>query len=176
MSYSQVGRIERATLRSVSLLQLARIGGAIGLDIRVRAYPGVAPIRDAAHVDLLARFRLRLHPDLRLRLEVPIQIEGDQRAWDSIVAGLAGGLGTTIPAEAETRLYDIQGQLRRIQLKCRDAGVEHVLLIVAGTRANRRTVREAWPILRDLYPVPGRRAPAALGDGRHPQGSALIFL
>jgi transcriptional regulator with XRE-family HTH domain len=176
MSYSQVGRIERATLRSVSVLQLARIGGAVGLDIRVRAYPGISPIRDAAHVDLLARFRLRLHPDLRLRLEVPIQIEDDQRAWDSVVAGLTGGPGMAIPAEAETRLYDIQGQVRRIQLKRRDAGVEHVLLIVAGTHANRRIVREAWPILRDLFPVSGRRALAALGDGRHPQGSALIFL
>ena len=176
MSYSQIGRIERATLPSASVDQLARIGGAVGLDVRVKAYPGIAPIRDAAHVDLLARFRLRLHPGLRLRSEVPIQVDGDQRSWDSVVSGLTGGPGMTIPAEAETRLCDVQGQLRRIQLKCRDGGVQHVLLLVSGTQANRRIVREAWPILCDLFPITGRRALAALRAGRHPQGSALIFL
>ncbi len=57
MSYSQAGRIERAVLRSVTAIQLARVGAVVGLDVRIRAYPGPAPIRDAAQVALMSRSR-----------------------------------------------------------------------------------------------------------------------
>lgn len=176
MSYTQIGRIERAVLRSVSVVQLARIGAVVGLDVRVKAYPGPAAIRDAGQVALLGRFREVLHPRLTLRLEVPIPIDGDQRAWDGMVVGLVAGPTPTMPAEVETRLYDVQGQLRRVTLKLRDAGIDHVLLIVAGTRSNRRVVREAWSLLAPMFPVSGRQALAALRAGRHPGASALIFL
>ena len=39
ISPSQVGRIERAALASVSVVQLARVGSVVGLDVRVRTYP-----------------------------------------------------------------------------------------------------------------------------------------
>jgi transcriptional regulator with XRE-family HTH domain len=175
MSYTQVGRIERAVHRSVTVRQLARIGAVVGLDVRVRAYPGPAPMRDAAQTALLARFRECLHPSLSFRTEVPIPIEDDQRAWDGVIDGLADGPSTTLPAEAETRLHDFQAQVRRIQLKMRDGQVDHVLLVVAATRANRRAVREAGSLLRDLFPIPARSTLAALREGRHPGGSALVF-
>lgn len=76
MSYSQAGRIERAVLRSVTAIQLARVGAVVGLDVRIRAYPGPAPIRDAAQVALMSRLRLYLHSSLSLRLEVPIPLAG----------------------------------------------------------------------------------------------------
>lgn len=176
MSYSQVGRIERAVLRSVSVIQLGRVGAVVGLDVRIRAYPGPAPIRDVAQVSALGRFRKLLHPGLKLRLEVPIPIERDQRTWDGVVSGLVDGPGGAIPVECETRLHDLQGQLRRIQLKCRDGRAGEVLLVVVGTRPNRTVVREAWPLLGDLFPITGRRALAALRAGRHPGGSAIIFV
>lgn len=176
MSYSQVGRIERAVLRSVTAIQLARVGAVVGLDVRVKAYPGPASIRDAAQVALIGRFRTHLHRSLSLRLEVPIPIVGDQRAWDAVVAGLVDGPGASIPVECETRLHDLQAQLRRMQLKCRDAQAKDVLLVVAGTRGNRRVLREAASLLEDLFPVDGRQALAALGAGRYPAGSALILL
>jgi len=176
MSYSQAGRIERAVLRSVTAIQLARVGAVVGLDVRIRAYPGPAPIRDAAQVALMSRFRLHLHSSLSLRLEVPIPLAGDQRAWDGVVTGLVDGPHPAIPIECETRLYDLQAQLRRVQLKSRDADMTDVLLVVSGTRTNRRVVRDASPILSDLFPITGRRALAALRVGRHPGGSAIIFV
>ena len=72
MSYSQVGRIERAVHANVSAMQLVRIGAVVGLDIRIRAFPGPAPLRDSAHLALLDRLRTRLHPDLTMRTEVPV--------------------------------------------------------------------------------------------------------
>jgi transcriptional regulator with XRE-family HTH domain len=80
LSYSQVGRIERAEHRSVSVAQLAQIGSVVGLDLSVRFYPGASPLRDAAHIALLERFRSRLSVALTFRTEVPVAAAGDQRA------------------------------------------------------------------------------------------------
>jgi hypothetical protein len=176
MSYSQVGRVERAVHLNVSATQLARIGAVVGLDVRVRAFPGPAPLRDAAQLALLDRLRVALHPHLSLRTEVPLPIEGDQRAWDAMIKGFSQGPSATLPAEAETRIHDFQAQTRRIMLKCRDAGLDHVLLVVAGTRSNRRAITDAGAVVWELFPVPARSALASLAAGEHPGGSALVFL
>lgn len=70
MSYTQVGRIERAVHPNVTATQLARVGAVVGLDVRVRAFPGPAPLRDSAQLAVLDRLRARLHPNLTLRTEV----------------------------------------------------------------------------------------------------------
>jgi len=176
ISHTQVGRIERAVLASISVVQLARVGAAVGLDVRIRAYPGPAPIRDVAQVALMRRCRALLPASATLRLEVPIPIDGDQRAWDGAIAGLVDGPRAPLPVEAETVLYDLQAQIRRLQLKLRDGRSDHVLLLVLDSRRNRRIVREAWPILANIFPISPRRALAALAEGRHPGGSALVFL
>jgi transcriptional regulator with XRE-family HTH domain len=174
----QVGRIERSRHEAVTVVQLARIGAVIGLDVRVRAYPGPDPIRDAAQTALLARFRERLHPDLTFRNEVPLPIENDLRAWDGVVGGFRGAdpRQRVIPTEAETRIHDVQSQFRRIELKARDAGMEHVIVVIADTGGNRTAIAVAGASLRDRFPISARRALAALGRGDHPGGSALIFL
>jgi hypothetical protein len=176
MSYTQVGRIERAVHANVTTVQLGRIGAVVGLDVRVRAFPGPAPLRDAAQLALLDRLRTRLHPDLILRTEVPLPIEGDQRAWDGMIKGFRAPQPLTLPAEAETRIHDFQSQTRRIMLKCRDAGFDHVLLVVAGTRSNRQAIAGAQAAVAELFPIAGRSALAALAAGEHPGGSALVFL
>jgi hypothetical protein len=72
-------------------------------------------------------------------------------------------------------LYDFQGQVRRIQLKRRDDGAQHVLWVVAGTHGNRRAVREAAALVDEAFPVPARAALRALALGCHPGGSTLVF-
>jgi transcriptional regulator with XRE-family HTH domain len=172
LSYTQVGRIERAEHPSVSVAQLARIGSVVGLDLSVRFYPGASPLRDAAHIALLERFRTRLSPQLTLRTEVPLPGLGEQRAWDGIVLGAGDPAGV----EAETRLFDVQALERRIALKARDGGVSRVILVVSATRRNRLAIREAAASLGAAFPVPGRIALQALADARDPGGSALILL
>ncbi len=111
-----------------------------------------------------------------MQTEVPLQIDGDQRAWDAMILGLLPPPATFLPAEAETRIHDFQAQTRRITLKCRDSAIDHVLLVVAGTRTNRRAIRAAGAAVGELFPVPERAAMAALASGKHPGGSALVFL
>ena len=53
LSRSHVGRIERAVHPAATVAQLARIGAVVGLDVRVRAYPGPAPTRDAGQLKLM---------------------------------------------------------------------------------------------------------------------------
>ncbi len=172
LSYSQVGRIERAEHPSVSVIQLAQIGSVVGLDLSVRFYAGGSPLRDAAHLALIARFRACLPVTLAFRTEVALPGPGDQRAWD----GMIFGAGEPTGVESETRLVDVQAIERRVALKARDGGVSRVLLIVSDTRNNRHAIREAAASLEASFPVPGKAALKALQAGRDPGGSALILI
>ncbi len=178
LSGSEVGRIERANLRHASVDELARVGAVVGLDIRLRTYPGADPLRDTGQLKVLARLRDRLAPSLALRMEVPLPILGDQRAWDGWIAGLTDerGASTTLPVEAETRFTDAQAQVRRIMLKLRDSSEPAVLLVIADTSRNRLAVAAAGAWLREQFPIPARQALAALAGGAHPGGSAFVFL
>lgn len=181
MSSSQVGRIERGVVPTASLDQLARIGAAVGLDIRTHAYPGPDPALDAGQLALLGRLRLRLGSSVTMRLEVPLPIVRDARAWDAVLSGLTASPGSIVaadalPTDADTRLIDVQGQLRRIQLKLRDSGMDAVLWVIADTARNRAALATAGGLLAGEFPVPPRRALAALGAGRHPGGSAIVVL
>ena len=63
-----------------------------------------------------------------------------------------------------------------MMLKARDAGLVHLLLVVAGTRTNRLAVKAAGAVVAEMFPVPSREALAALAAGEHPGGCALVFL
>lgn len=81
-----------------------------------------------------------------------------------------------MPVEGETRIIDAQGQIRRITLKMRDSGIDHVLLVVADTPAHRQAVVSAQVIIAESFPISARKAVAALAAARHPGGSALLFI
>jgi transcriptional regulator with XRE-family HTH domain len=172
LSKSQISRIERGLLVTVSIEQLSRMASVLGLDLSVRLFAGAGPLRDEAQLRLLGRFRKGLHPSFRVRSEVPTRIAGDQRAWDLVLDG------PTLPfgVEGEMRLRDCQAVQRRILLKARDSSVERVILVVADTRANRAAVREAGMSLSEMFPVPARVALRSLAEGRDPGGWALILL
>lgn len=180
LSASEVSRIERGHVPGVPAVVVARIGGAVGLDVRIRAYPGPDPVRDAAQQRLLERLRPLLHEGLRLRLEVPIGPPGDLRAWDGVVDRFAAASGARddrdLKVECETRIADGQGFLRRLAVKLRDDEAEHVLVVLADTRANRAAVA-AMSLLRDgPFTVTARQALANLRAGTHPGGNAIVFL
>jgi transcriptional regulator with XRE-family HTH domain len=178
LSASQVSRIERSLAPSVTVRQMARLGAVVGLDVRVRTYPGPDPLRDLAQVRLLDRLRARLHPDLTFRMEVPLPAVGDQRAWDAWIGGFVAASMSTrgLPVEGETRITDWQAVIRRLMRKVRDGGADDVLLLVADTRANRVAIKAAGAAVAESFPVTPRTALAALAAGEHPGGSALVFL
>ena len=68
---------------------------------------------------------------------MPLPNAGDRRAWDAVI-GIAR---VRIGVEAETRARDEQELERRLSLKRRDGGVDHVILLLADTRSNRLFVR-----------------------------------
>jgi transcriptional regulator with XRE-family HTH domain len=172
MSSSQIGRLLRGEVRFPTTDQLGRLCAATGLRLVLRAYPAGDPIRDAAHVALLARLAAELPERLRWRTEVPIPIAGDLRAWD----GTIHVDGDTVGVEAETRLGDIQAMQRRIALKQRDGGLERVVLLIADTRANHRAFAAAEVAIRSQFPLGPRATLAGLRAGRLPAASAHVFL
>jgi hypothetical protein len=171
-------RLERGVVPGASVRELVRLGAVVGMDVRVRAYPGPDPIRDASQAKLLGRLAAKLHPDLIVRHEVALPIPGDLRAWDAWIAGFgdapSGDRG--LPVDAETRLHDVQALLRRLSLKARDAGVDDVLLVVADTRSNRAAVAGAADLLGPMFPLSARRTLKALAEGVYPGGSSLLFI
>jgi hypothetical protein len=102
---------------------------------------------------------------------VVLPIEGDLRAWDAVI----GGDGWRLAVEAETVLDDLQAVERRLALKRRDGGIDHVILLVADTRRNRRALASAPGAFADL-PMRTRETLAALGRGVHPGGSGIVIL
>ena len=170
LSRTGIERIEAGTRRS-TVRELAAFGAVVGLDVRLRAYPAGDAIRDAGQVRLLERLRQRLHPSLRWATEVPLPIDGDLRAWDALIRGDAW----RIAVEAETVLDDLQARERSLALKMRDDRMDHVILLVADTRRNRRALIAA-PAAFATFSRDARPVLRALGSGADPGMSAIVIL
>jgi transcriptional regulator with XRE-family HTH domain len=170
VAQAEVSRIERTGRPGVTLRTLARLAAAVGLELSVRLYPAGEPIRDKAHIAMLARFREAVGESWSWAAEVPLPIPGDKRAWDRVLRGN----GVAIGVEAETRPTVLQEIQRRIALKKRDGHLDRVVLVLADTAWNRRLVR-----LNDLqtaFPTPGKIALRSLSEGRDPGGDAMILI
>lgn len=174
-SRSWVSLVERGLEEHVTLQDYVLLFSAIGQKLSVRGYPDFDPLRDAASVRLLERFRERLHPDLGWGQEVPMPRIGDLRAWDGMVIG-QGPAPWRLAVEAETRPRDVQALLRRVQLKQQDSGVDAVLLLLLQSRSNRDLVRAHEATFREAFPVPGAQAMELLKAGVRPPGNALVLL
>lgn len=172
ISGAHVSRIERGLVRGLPLSMICRLLAVVGRELSARSYPAGAPLRDKAHLALLEALRERLPPTLRMRVEVPLGLPGDQRALDARI----DGAGLVIAVEAETRLRDMQAQVRAARLKQQDAGIDRLILLVKESRGNRIAVRESLPLLTATFPVSSRAALAALAGGRDPGGNAIVVL
>ena len=171
VSHTTVGRIERGEVRSLSIELVAKIAAVVGLEVSVGLHPAGPPVRDRAHLALIERLRVRVAEGLRWRTEVPIPIPGDLRSADFVITSPVFG----VLGEAETRLYDVQALERRIAAKQRDLGLERVVLLLADTATNRRTVATV-PELARRFPVSARTCLQALREGYDPGGDAIVFL
>jgi transcriptional regulator with XRE-family HTH domain len=172
LSVAQYSRVERGLSPDLSIALAVRLFAVLGLDLSVRAYPAGDPIRDAGHIALLERLRVRCHRSIEWRTEVPFPIAGDPRAWDATAVCSAFRAGV----EAETRFRDIQALDRRLALKERDGGMDRVILVGLDSRANRSALKTFGGQLRIRFPIDGRRALELLGAGADPGGNALILL
>lgn len=172
ISNASVSRIERGRSPRVPFATLAVLAAIVGLDLVVRTYPGASPVRDAAHISLLAALRGHLHKSLGWATEVPLPMPGDQRAWDAFITGSDWRVGV----EAETRPRDSQSLIRRLNLKQRDGEVDSILLILRDTRATRDFLRDASEELAGAFPAQGLRPLELLRAGVRPTGNATVLL
>ena len=172
VSNAEISRVERGLAPKVPVLTLAKMAGAVGLDLSVRLCSGDGVVRDSAQVALLRELRGGLHRSLGWAAEVPIPLPGDRRAWDAVVSGASWRYGI----EAETSPRDVQAFQRRVMGKLRDSDLSGVLVVMRGTRRVREFVRVAMVVIGDAYPVPGRVALRRLAAGGDPAGSSLVIL
>lgn len=172
VSGQQVSRLEHGLLRRFDAVTLSRAMAAVGLVLSVRVFPAGVPIRDAGHVALLNRIRKRLGSAWRWHLEVPVRAEPDRRAWDA--TAVLGRL--RVAFEAETRLYDVQAQVRQIMAKFADGDAQRVILVVADTRHNRAVLAEVRELLRADFPLDTKSVMAAMAAGRDPGANGIVII
>jgi transcriptional regulator with XRE-family HTH domain len=172
ISPAQYSRIERGLTGSLSIEQASVLLAAVGLDLSVRVHPGGEPLRDAAHVALLGRFRVCLHLSLRFMTEVAFPTHWDLRAWDGVVLGADWRHGV----EAETRPRDRQALERRLALKLRDGDVSSMSLLLLDSRHNRDFMRAHGDVLAERFSIAGRRSLELLRAGVNPGGSSIMLL
>jgi transcriptional regulator with XRE-family HTH domain len=171
VSHTQIGRIERGEVRTLSIELAAKIAAVLGLELSVGLHPAGPPVRDRAHLALIERLHRRVSATLRWRTEVPIPNAGDLRSADVVITGSSFGA----LVEAETRLYDVQALERRIGSKQRDLGLDRIILLLADTATNRRAVAQI-PELARRFPVSARACLSALTAGRDPGGDSIVLL
>ena len=172
VSPSQYSRIERGLTASLSIEQTSVLLAAVGLELTLSVFPGGQPLRDAAHVALLGRFRACLHQSVRFMTEVAFPTPGDRRAWDVVVVGKDRRHGV----EAETRPRDRQALERRLALKLRDGDVSSMSLLLLDSRNDRDFVRAHREVLAERFPLPGRRCLELLRAGIDPGANSVILL
>ncbi|MEO8510994.1 MAG: helix-turn-helix transcriptional regulator [Chloroflexota bacterium] len=171
-SASRVCRVEGGQIATLRLADLTRHAAIVGLKPYVRLYPLARRLLDARQLALLGRLHERIGPAWKWETEVAMPIPGDLRAADCRISI------PTCVIEAYTRFADYQAQSRSGQLKLRDPGADHLILLVEGTRANRRAVAEASARMNgnEDFPLGTREMPAALAESRDPGANGIAFL
>jgi transcriptional regulator with XRE-family HTH domain len=172
VSGSTISRMERGLSPLPDLVTAARVARIVGLDLSVKCFPAAGPLRDVAHLRLLQRFLAQVPASVARRLETPIRLPGDQRAWDVLLVAQ----GRRVGVAAETRIRDLQALLRREQAKARDDGVDVLILVVAATRSNRRALRDAGTLLETELPLDTRQTMAALRRGQAPTAGGIVVV
>jgi transcriptional regulator with XRE-family HTH domain len=172
LSAPTVSRIERFLPPLPDFVTAARLARILGLDLTVRCYPAAGRLRDAAHVALLGRFLANVAAVVGRTLEAPIRRADDLRAWDVLLRIGDRRIGVA----AETRIRDLQALLRREQAKARDDAVDLLLVVASATRANRRALAEAGPILAEDFPLDTRAVLRSLRRGESPTANGIVLI
>ena len=171
-SASELSRRELGASPRLIGEKLAVHAAAVGLKLSVNLWPVGGGVRDAAQARYVAAFVARVGRAWRVALEAPIPIAGDLRAVDILlVRGEA-----RIAVEVITRLADLQAQIRAAQLKSRDLNATRLILVVAGTHANRRAVEATRASLAAAFELDTRRVLADLAHGADPGRDAIVVL
>lgn len=173
-SDGRISRVERGALRDLAIADLARHGAAVGLRLHARFYPAAGGLRDAAQLDLLRRLRARIGDRWTWQLEAPLNIPGDQQAFDALLS--SADRQTTVAVEAITRLRDAQAQLRAANVKQREGRATRLVILLRASHANRAALASAVDVLATAFPLTTRATLAALAAGNDPGDNGIVLL
>jgi transcriptional regulator with XRE-family HTH domain len=172
VSPSEISRRELGRSRRLTGEKLAVHAAAVGLRLSVKLWPVGGGVRDAAQTRYVGKFVARVGRPWKILLEAPVPIAGDLRAIDILMVSDAA----RIAVEVITRVSDVQAQIRAAQLKARDIGATRLILVVAGTHANRRVLRAVRTALVAGFDLDTRRLLADLAAGRDPGRDGIVML
>jgi transcriptional regulator with XRE-family HTH domain len=168
----KISRIENARLRTAALHDLMANSAALGLTMRTKVYPDGPPLRDIAQLSVSQRLLRRISNTWRVRMEVPLMLPGDRRAFDLWLSAD----GISIAVEVFTKVRDVQAQIRGAHLKWRDSNAARLIVVVAESHANRAVLRSVEDLIGLDYPISARVALSALEDGRDSGGNAIVIV
>lgn len=171
-SSTELWRIEHARAPWLTVERATVIAAVEGLELTARVYPAGVPLRDAAHLRLIERFRQRLSTAWTCRTEVPLPIPGDLRAIDVLLTRDQWRVGV----EAETILTDRQALTREIALKKRDGKVDAMVLLVLDSKRSRDALALEAAAWREAFPAPARTTLRALAEGSLPDTDGIVLL
>ena len=171
-SQSEISRRELGRSGRLTGPKLAAHAAAVGLKLSVKLWPVGGGIRDAAQARYIAAFVARVGRAWKVLIEAPIQLAGDLRAVDILLMNDAA----RIAVEVITRIADLQAQVRAAQLKARDIGATRLILVIAGTHANRTAVNAARGMLAPAFDLDTRRLMAELAAGHDPGRDGIVVL
>jgi transcriptional regulator with XRE-family HTH domain len=171
-SQSRVCRVEHGRVATLNLEDLARHAAAVGLKPSFKLYPLGRRLLDKPQLELLARFRTRLHSSWLWATEVPIPRAGDLRSCDCIIRTAE----CVVLVEAFTAFVDFQAQSASAMRKKRDFGADRLVLLVAATHANRRALAEARAVATSGFSLSTKAVLSALAEGRDPGTDAIVLL
>ena len=172
VSASEVCRRELGRSSRLNGEKLAVHAAAVGLRLSIKLYPLGGGVRDAAQARYVATFVARVGRLWSVALEAPVPIPGDLRAADVLLVHR----DVRIAVEVITRLADLQAQLRAAQLKSRDIRATRLMIVVAGTHANRNALAATRGAFASAFDLDTRRLMADLAAGRDPGRDGILVL
>jgi transcriptional regulator with XRE-family HTH domain len=145
----------------------------LGLKPRFDLYRVDEGLRDQGSVGLVNRFCALLSPVWLVMREAPFPNLGDFRSWDVL---LRLGSSFRVGVEAETRLRELEGLVRRIRQRELHGDVNEILVVLSRSGHNRSNVDAFRTALGPSYLTPSGDLLAALRTGRQVPGSGVILL
>jgi hypothetical protein len=158
------------------LVRLCELASVLGLEVSVGLHPIGDPIRDKGQQACAHRFDGMLSDRWRVTNEALLPGVGDQRAWDKLLRLVGEAPRCLVGADIESRVWDVQGIVRRTRARERDGQVDHILIVLADTAHNRRIVDELRTTLGPPYATNPRAILRALRKGRPLPGSGVLLV
>jgi transcriptional regulator with XRE-family HTH domain len=171
-SQQNYSKFELRRLDDVSIIDIAAASALLGLEPALSLHRAGPALRDKGHEALIGRLLRLLAPAWHVAREVPFPNPGDPRWWDLLLRLPDFRLGV----EAETRIRDMQAQIRRMKERAMEGGADALLLILSDSAHNRRLVDDLRQGLGEAFGARPADLLQALRAGERLPGSGVVLL